>query len=84
MRVATVLDLDWASTVEEARHLLLKHGMEILLFLLMRNFLRRHLERQLLREEARVILVEGQHFVHGSRGHTSKEASNSISSRYKV
>ena len=80
VRLATVLDLDWPSAIQEAWHLLLEHLMEILLLLLLLGgFHLAHLEGHLLGQQAWIVRIVRDHVVGSSLCHTSKEAWDSIS-----
>ena len=78
--LAAVLDLDRPRSIQEARHLLLEHLVEILLLLLLLGgFHLAHLEGHLLGQQARIVRIVGDHIVSGPLSHASKETWDSIS-----
>jgi hypothetical protein len=78
--LAAVLDLDRPRSIQEARHLLLEHLMEILLlFLLLGGFHLVHLEGHLLGQQAWIVWIVRDHVVGSPLGHASKETWDSIS-----
>jgi hypothetical protein len=80
VRLATVLDLDRPRTIQEPRHLLLEHLMEILLLLLLLGgFNLAHLEGHLLGQQAWIVRIVRDHVVGSPLGHASKETWDSIS-----